>query len=47
MSSISGISVRICSCAGLMTIGAIARSQEATTAENVNEDFVAFARCEG
>ena len=28
--------------AGLMTIGAIARSQEATTAESVNEDFVAL-----
>ena len=26
--------------AGLMTIGAIARSQEASTAESVNEDFV-------
>lgn len=28
--------------AGLMTIGAIARSQEATTAESVNEDFLAL-----
>ena len=28
--------------AGLMTIGAIARSQEASTAEGVNEDFVAL-----
>ena len=28
--------------AGLMTIGAIARSQEASTAESVNEDFVAL-----
>ncbi|KAK3118015.1 hypothetical protein LTR53_000051 [Teratosphaeriaceae sp. CCFEE 6253] len=28
--------------AGLMTIGAIARSQQASTAEDVNEDFVAL-----
>lgn len=28
--------------AGLMTIGAIARSQESTTPESVNEDFVAL-----
>ncbi len=28
--------------AGLMTIGAIARSQEASTSEGVNEDFVAL-----
>lgn len=28
--------------AGLMTIGALARSQEATTAESINEDFVSL-----